>query len=87
MANAPHDQNFVKAKLGVLFSDGVTLVPIVLNSSTNALKVNTTDVISQTALQNAPRDGNYGPAWLGQKDDGTTCPIYVDATGAVLIDM
>lgn len=86
MAEAPHDQNFVRAKLGVLFSDGVTLVPIALNPSTNAVKVNTTDTISQAAIQNAPRDGNYGPAWLGQNDTtGFTMPIYVDANGAVLI--
>ena len=87
MAEAPHDQNFIKAKLGVLFSDGVTLVPIAINPVGGGVKINLTDVISQAAKENAPRDGNYGPAWLGQKDDGTTCPIYVDADGAVLVDM
>ena len=87
MAEAPHDQNFIKAKLGVLFSDGVTLVLIAVNPDTGAMKVNTTDVISQAAKQNAPRDGNYGPAWLGENSaTGETMPIYVDASGMVLIN-
>ncbi len=95
MANALHDQNFVKAKLGVLFSDGVTLVPIAINPSNDGMKINTVDSVSAQilALYNAgkaiPRDENDQPAWSAQSntDSSVLYPIFVDADGAVLVDM
>jgi len=92
MANAPHDQNNVKAKLGVLFSDGVTLVPIAINPTNGGVKVNTTDTVSPTILalvaNKTPRDNNFDPAWeaVSSSVSTTTYPIFVDSSGAVLID-
>lgn len=85
--NTPLDQNHVGAKFGVLFSDGVTLIPIAM-SADGKMMFNTTDVISQAALNIDPRDENYKTAWMGVSSvDGVTpIPIYVDATGAVLVD-
>lgn len=95
MADAPHDQNSVKAKLGVLFSDGVTLVPIAIDPSSRGMKVNTTDVVSSAILalyaagKPVPRDRNGQPAWCAESDASPSVifPIFVDASGAVLIDM
>ena len=92
MSDAPKDQNFVKAKLGVLFSDGVTLIPLAIDSSNGGIKVNTTDTISSDILQavanKIPRDSNFEPAWaaVSSTDGSVLYPIFVDATGAVLID-
>lgn len=94
MAEAPKDQNFVKGKLGVLFSDGVTLVPIKLASGTNAMMTNITDTVSAgiLALYEAgkaiPRDANGQEAWSAQSSTNSAVvyPIFVDAGGAVLIE-
>lgn len=94
MANAPHDQNAVKAKLGILFSDGITLVPIAINPIGNGVMVNTTDTVSSailalyTAGKAIPRDANNQPAWCGQSSTNSAViyPIFVDANGAVLIE-
>lgn len=94
MADAPLDQNYVKARLGVLFSDGDTLVPIKLSSSSNAMMTNTSDSVDPAilALYNAgkpiPRDANGVPAMCGQSSTNSAVvyPIFVDASGAVLIE-
>lgn len=94
MTNPPQDQNYVKGKLGVLFSDGITLVPIKINSVNNGFKVNTTDVVDSSILalyiagKPIPRDTNGEPAWSGQSDSdpNVSFPVFVDANGAVLID-
>lgn len=94
MANAPKDQNHVKAKLGVLFSDGVTLVPIALDPSTNGIKVNEVDTVDAAILalydngKPIPRDENGQPAWCAESDTDSAVvyPIFVDSDGAVLID-
>lgn len=93
MAQPPQDQNSVKGKLGVLFSDGDTLVPISVNSSNSGMMVNTTDSVSAGILaayaagKPIPRDANGQPAWCGQSsaDASITLPIFVDAAGAVLV--
>ena len=96
MAEFIHDQNNVYAKMGVLFSDGITLIPIAINPSGGGMKVNTTDTASSSILaltaNNIPRqngsDGISRPAWSAQSstDDTITYPIFVDSDGAVLID-
>lgn len=94
MANAPHDQNNVPAKLGVLFSDGVTLVPIKLDSVTRAMMTNTTDTVSAPILalyaagKALPRDANGNEAWGAQSSTNANVvfPVFVDASGAVLIE-
>lgn len=92
---APQDQNYIRAKFGVLFSDGVTLVPIVIDSSNAGVKVNTTDTVSAGVLamftnRIMPRSLEYyKDCWFGvsNSDDTSPLPIFVDLDGAVLIDM
>ncbi len=95
MPPLPEDQNFVRAKFGVLFSDGVTLVPIKINASNNGVSVNTTDTVSPTVLAMfanniMPRSLDYyRDCWFGVSDaDNVSClPIFVDSSGAILVDM
>lgn len=88
MPNAPRDENRIPTALGVLYTDGVTLVPIAVNPITGNVKTVTGLTISQAAKNIAPRDENYKPALLGvySTDGVTPIPIYVDATGAILIE-
>lgn len=94
MADAPKDANFVKGKLGVLFSDGVTLVPIKVSADNTGMRINTTDTVDPAILalyeagKPIPRDANNQPAWCAQSDTdpNVVYPIFVDADGAVLID-
>lgn len=85
MTNAIRDNNHVPVLLGVLFSDGVTLVPIKLNGS--VLMTNSSDSIAFTPDQVAIRDENFRHVLMGvdSADPTKLCPVYVDASGAVLI--
>lgn len=83
---APADQNFVRAKMGVLNTDGTTLVTIKINESNGGMKVNTTDTISFTMTPIAPEDENYNKVLLWVGTDGLTYPWVVNASGEVLID-
>lgn len=86
MANAPHDQNFVKAKLGVWCVDGRTLIPISIDAA-GGMMVDTTSTIGFTPGSIDFRDENYQPCWMAQNSvDGTPIPIFVNSSGAVLID-
>lgn len=97
MATSQHDQNNVYAKMGVLFSDGITLIPIAINPTTGGAKTNTTDTVSPTilalTLNKTPRangsDGVFRPAWEGvsSTNSANTYPIFVDSSGAILISM
>lgn len=85
--NAPHDQNTIKAKLGVLCTDGTTLVPIAINPSNGGIKMDVTSTLLVPVTENALRDENYQYVWLGQNSvTGETCPIYVNADGGILVD-
>lgn len=92
MSNAPHDQNSVFAKMGILFSDGETAIPIAINPSTGGVKVNTTDTVTAPILvavaNRMRRDGDYRPTWAGvsSSSSSTVLPVFVDTDGAVLID-
>lgn len=84
--DAPHDQNFVKAKMGVLCTDGVTPIPIAINPLTGGMMVDSVSVITYNPTNIAPRDNNHQPVWLGKSSvDGRALPINVNASGAVLI--
>lgn len=87
MAEAKRDQNHIPAKLGVLNTDGVTLVPIKENPVNGGMKINTTDTISFTMTPIAPGDENFNKVLLWEGPDGLTYPWVVDIDGAVLIDM
>jgi len=84
---SPRDQNGVIAKMGILCTDGVTLVPIAVDGSGN-MKIDTASSISFDPATVAPRDENHAPVWMGVSSvDGVTpVPIYVNAQGAVLVE-
>lgn len=87
MADAKQDNNFVKSRMGVLNTDGVTTIPIAINESNGGMKINTTDTISFTMTPLSPRDANYYTCLLFVGSDGLTYPVVCDASGAVLIDL
>ena len=81
----PRDNNHVPVKMGILCTDGVTPVAIVLDASGQM----TTDQVStiSVAATLAKRDENHVATWMGVSsvDHVTPVPIYVNAAGAVLI--
>lgn len=88
MANAPYDENRIKAKLGVLCTDGVTLVPIAIDPATDGVKIDTVSTIGFTPGSIDFRDANYQPCWMAENSvDGTPIPIFVNADGAILVDL
>jgi len=86
MSNAPQDQNFIKGKLGVLFTDGVTLIPIACNETTGAIKINMTDTLAVTLSPISKQDENFNNCMMFVGTDGLSYPWIVDADGCVLID-
>lgn len=86
MADALRDQNFITTALGVLNTDGTTLVRIKINESNGGMKVNSTDTISFTMTPIADRDDNRVACLLWEGSDGLTYPWVVNASGEVLID-
>jgi hypothetical protein len=86
MSNAPHDANFIKGKLGVLNTDGVTTVPIAIDEITGAMMTDDTSTISFTMTPISPQDENYQNCLLFVGTDGLTYPWVVNSSGEVLID-
>ena len=43
--NAPHDENFIKGKLGILNTDGVTTIPIALDEANRSGRIQENDLI------------------------------------------
>jgi len=86
MSNASADQNFVRGKLGVLNTDGITTIPIAIDEATGGMKIDATSTISFTMTPIAPGDENYNKVLLWEGTDGLTYPWVVNSDGAVLID-
>ena len=84
MSDAIRDENFVPVKLGVLYSDGVTTVPVAVDSTSGGMVFNYTNTISYTPTPVGVQDKNFVNVLLAQGTDGLAYPINVDATGAVL---
>jgi len=86
---APHDQNTIKAKMGVWCVDGVTPIAIAIDPATGEMKVDEVSTISYTPENIMPRDENHQPVWEGvsSDDDVTVLPINVNADGEVLVDV
>ncbi len=84
--NAPKDGNFVRGRLGILNTDGVTTIPIAINESNGGMKINTVDTISFTMTPLSPEDENYRRCMLFVGSDGLTYPWVCDSSGAVLIE-
>lgn len=86
--DAPHDQNYVKAKLGIWCVDGLTPIPIAIDPITGNMKTDTVSIISYDPVNIVPRDNNHQPIWCGESSlDGTVLPINVNINGAVLVDL
>lgn len=85
MTNAIHDENRVKVWLGVLNTDPTVTVPIAIFSVNGGILVNNTDVISFTPDQVAIRDEDWEAVLMGEDENGNPCPVFVDATGAILV--
>lgn len=83
---APTDQNFVRSKMGVLNTDGRTLVTIKYDESNNGMRVNYTDTISFTMTPIDLRDENFNKVLLWEGTDGLTYPWVVNASGEVLVN-
>lgn len=83
---APKDANFIRGKLGVLNTDGITTIPITLDEATGAMKINTNDTVQVTLQPISPRDQNYYKCMLFVGSDGLTYPWVVDDEGQVLVD-
>lgn len=87
MSEAVQDQNFIKSRLAVLNTDGVTTVPIAIDENTGHFQVNVTDTISFTMTPLSPRDANYHTCMLFVGSDGLTYPWVANASGEVLVDL
>lgn len=86
MTNASRDNNHVTSLLGVLYSDGVTLIPIAIDGNGD-VKTDGTNVISFTPSQISPKDENYVNVLMAvdSTDPTKLCPVYVNSSGAILI--
>lgn len=86
MTNAIRDNNHIPVVLAVSYVDGVTLVPIVINSSNTGIMVDTVNTVSASAMA-AARDANHTTTLMGVDSvSGEPIPIFADpATGAILI--
>lgn len=81
------DENRVTPLMGVLYSDGVTLVPIAIDGTN--LSVDQTESLAQPYTEgNALRDDNRVTVLMGVSSvDGITpVPVFVTSEGRVLID-
>lgn len=76
MANAKHDENGIATKLGILNTDGVTPINIVVNSSTNALKIS--DGTSDALLASGTLINSYSSSNKNGADgiEGVTNDAY-----------
>lgn len=87
MSNAKRDQNYAPTILGVLNTDGETLVPIKVNATNHSLKVENADTGSDNGPDNAPHDENYVPALMAvsSADGVTPVVVYANSDGELLI--
>jgi len=85
---APRDENNVPGILGVLNTDGETVMAVKANPTTKALSVNNNTTGSDNGPDMALRDQNFVPTMLAvsSADGETLVSLYVDADGKLLID-
>jgi len=86
--NASIDENSVKSILGILNTDGKTIIPIRVNPARHSLKINDGTTGSDYGPKNALRDENYFPTLIGvsSSDFKTPTVVYGDSSGNLLID-
>lgn len=88
MSNASRDENNVPTMLGVLNTDGATLVPVQINISNHGLAINDNTTGTDLGPDHALRDGNFVTSLIGVSsvDGKTPVAVYADASGNLLID-
>ena len=86
--NAQRDENNVPTIIGVLNTDGSTIVPIKADPVTNALKIDDNTTGSDNGPNRALHDDNFVPTILAVSSvDGVTpVAVYTDSSGNLLID-
>jgi len=86
MADAIKDQNHVPSLLAVSYVDGITLVPIVINSSNSGVQIDRVNTVS-TAAMNAARDANHRTTVMGVDSvSGNPIPLFANpTTGGILV--
>lgn len=87
MAQAPHDQNFVKTWLGVWCVDGTTTIPIAIDPISGAMMTDSVSTISYVPTNIGPRDQNFHAVLMAEDENGRALPVNVNADGEVLVDM
>jgi len=85
--NASQDNNFVKAKLAVLNTDGKTIVPIKIKSANGAMIVNFSDTIGFTMTPVSHKDDNFNNVLMFKGTDGKTYPFVANSSGELLISL
>jgi hypothetical protein len=87
MANASHDQNHVPTLIGVLNTDGLTVVPVKADPSEHTLKVSDGSSGSDNGPTNAKHDQNHVPTLVAVSSvDGITpVVVYADSSGNLLV--
>ena len=86
MSNAIRDENHVPVLLALSYVDGITLVPIKINSSNTGVEIDTVNTVS-TAAMNAARDGNHKETLMGVDSvSGDPIPVFANpTTGGILV--
>ena len=85
--DAIRDENSITSMLALSFVDGVTVVPIQIDSTNGGVMVDTVNTVS-TAAMNAARDENDVTTLMAVDSvSGDPIPVFADpATGAILTD-
>ena len=88
MADSIKDENHVTTILALSYVDGITLVPVTIDSVSNGMMLDITNSVS-TAAMNAARDSNHVTTLMGVDSvSGDTIPLFADpVTGGVLVDI
>lgn len=86
MTNAIRDNNHRPVLMGVLYTDGVTLVPIAIDGS-GYMTTDEVNTIGFTPDVDAIRDENNVTVMMGvdSTDPTKLCPVFVNSDGAVLV--
>ncbi len=87
MANHLRDSNSVPTLAGLLSTDGSTITNVAIDPATHVLDTDD-NTIGTDAGSDVGRDGNYIPVSfaLSEADGVTPVPLYVNASGELLID-
>lgn len=87
MSNASKDENGVSSLIGVLNSDGATIIPVKANPISHRLNVSDGTTGSDNGPTNALKDGNDVSTLIAvsSADGVTPVVVYADADGKLLV--